>query len=357
MGLFTWFQNIPNRMTPAPFRLLQIGSAFWQSKALYTATKLDIASVLGDESLGVTEIASRASSQTDGTYRLLRLLVAMGVFEEISPRVFQNNKVSNFLRKDNPMNVRPMILMHNSEQMNRPRGEMMDEGILNGRVPFEAAHGKDLFGYMDSDPEFSSLFSNAMDCVESFSGDSFVTDFDWARFYRVIDIGGSKGSKSASILRSNPQMEAIVVDREEVINKAQQQNEDLYESNISSRLTFEAGDLFGSIPEARNDKDIYLLSAVLHAFNDADCIKGLTNVANTIGETGARIAVMELIMPESNADLVSASFDMQMFMGTNGKERNMDEWKALISQSGLVLEEIVGLRNIGKILVLRRPDS
>jgi len=32
-----WLQNIPNKVTPAPFRLMQIGSAFWQSRALYVA--------------------------------------------------------------------------------------------------------------------------------------------------------------------------------------------------------------------------------------------------------------------------------------------------------------------------------
>ena len=44
-----WLQNIPNKITPPPFRLIQIGSAFWQSRALYVAARLDIATVLGDD--------------------------------------------------------------------------------------------------------------------------------------------------------------------------------------------------------------------------------------------------------------------------------------------------------------------
>lgn len=34
MKFGAWLQSIPNKLTPAPFRLVQIGSAYWQSRAL-----------------------------------------------------------------------------------------------------------------------------------------------------------------------------------------------------------------------------------------------------------------------------------------------------------------------------------
>ncbi|MGZ8184018.1 MAG: hypothetical protein ACXWT1_18880 [Methylobacter sp.] len=58
--------------------------------------------------------------------------------------------------------------------------------------------------------------------------------------------------------------------------------------------------------------------------------------------------------PESKADFSSADFDMQMFMATRGRERTLPEWHRLFDQSGLALEERVGLQSLGKILVLRR---
>jgi len=103
-----WLQRLPNKLTPPPFRLIQIGSAFWQSRALYVAAHLDIASILGDEQLAVEIIATRVSAQADAIYRLLRMLAAMDIFEEVSPRFFQNNGQSTYLREDNPKNVRAM---------------------------------------------------------------------------------------------------------------------------------------------------------------------------------------------------------------------------------------------------------
>ncbi|MGZ5587261.1 MAG: methyltransferase family protein, partial [Methylobacter sp.] len=117
MKFSVWLQNIPNKFTPPPFRLIQIGSAFWQSRVLHVAVRLDIASALGDERLTVDVIAARVFAQPDAIYRLLRMLAAMGIFDEVSPRVFKNNALSGYLREDNPKNVRAMILMHNSLEM------------------------------------------------------------------------------------------------------------------------------------------------------------------------------------------------------------------------------------------------
>jgi hypothetical protein len=104
--LAAWLQNVLNKIIPPPFRLIQIGSAFWQSRALYIATRLDIASALNNEALSVESIASLVSAQPDAAYRLLRMLASMGIFDEVSPRVFRNNALSEYLREDNPNSMR-----------------------------------------------------------------------------------------------------------------------------------------------------------------------------------------------------------------------------------------------------------
>ena len=49
MRFGAWLQALPGRLTLPPFRLVQIGSAFWQSRALHVAARLDVATRLGDE--------------------------------------------------------------------------------------------------------------------------------------------------------------------------------------------------------------------------------------------------------------------------------------------------------------------
>jgi len=352
MKFAAWLQNIPNKITPPPFRLVQIGSAFWQSRVLYVAVRLDIASVLGDERLATDAIAARVSAHPDAVYRLLRMLAAMGIFDEVSPRFFRNNALSAYLREDNPKNVRAMVLMHNSMEMSLPWYEHLEQGVRNGEVPFQLAHSQELYDYMDGHAELDALFARAMDSVESLAGDSFATDFDWGRFSRIIDVGGSKGSKSLAILKRHPHLTALVCDRNQVIQTAAAYWSGKESPALLSRLSYQAGNALDSVPAAQNNKDIYLLSAVLHGMADEHCIKVLRNLAAACANTGARIALMELVVPELKADFSSAAFDMQMFMATRGRERTLPEWQSLFAESGLALEQVVGLQSIGKILVL-----
>jgi len=242
----TWLQSIPSRMVPAPFRLMQISSAFWQSRALYVAARFDIATVIGDGELSAEEIAKRVAAQPDATYRLLRLLAAVGIFEEVTAGVFRNNKLSAPLREDLPQSIRPMILMHNSGPMSRPWYEQLESGVRDGGVPFERVHGQELFAYMDEYPEFDALFSRAMDSVEALIGDSFATDFDWGRFRRVIDVGGSRGSKAATILKRHPGLQALVFDRPRVIEEAREYWTDRNDPPLLARLHFQGGETCSS---------------------------------------------------------------------------------------------------------------
>lgn len=162
-----WLQNLPNKIVPPPFRLMQIGSAFWQSRALYVAVRLDIAGALADAELSIETLAERVAADADALYRLLRMLVAMGVFEEAADKRFKNNKLSSYLRLDHPNSVRAMVLMHNSPEMGRPWFEQLEQGVRNGGVPFELAHGQAFYDYLDANPEFDALFAQAMDSVEA----------------------------------------------------------------------------------------------------------------------------------------------------------------------------------------------
>lgn len=352
-----WLQNLPNKLVPPPFRLIQIGSAFWQSRALYVAARLDIAGALVNGEASAETLAERVAADADALYRLLRMLAAMGVFEEVSPRRFRNNTLSSCLCPDHPHSVRAMVLMHNSPEMSRPWFEQLEQGVRSGGVPFERAHGQAFYTYLDGNPEFDKLFAQAMDSVEALSGDCFATDFDWSRFERIIDVGGSKGAKSLAILKRHPHLKALVADREQVIQGAAQFWKDQGDDAALQRMSFEACDLLQSVPQAHSGKDIYLLSAVLHGFDDATCIAALSNVANAAADCDATIAVMEMVMPDSRTDIATAAFDMQMFVNTRGRERTLGEWRQLFDQSGLVLQEVVGLQTFGKILVLRARSA
>jgi hypothetical protein len=349
-------QAWPNRMTPPSFRLLQIGSAFWQSRVLYVAARLDLATVLADQPSSAADLAGKVGADARSLQRLLRMLCAMGVFDELAPGSYRNNKLSDALRGDRPRNVRAMVLMHNSPEMSRPWFEQLEQGIRSGDSPFRLQHGQELYDYMDKHAEFDALFAQAMDQVEALTGDSFATEFDWKAFDRIIDVGGSKGAKSMAILKRHPHLQALVLDRSQTIQNAASFWHGRQESGVAeclARMRFEVGDVLASVPAASSSRDAFLLGAVLHGFDDDTCVQALRNVAQAAAPKGASIVLLEMLMPDQHADLSTASFDLQMFMGTRGCERTLSEWESLFERANLRLVEIVHLASFGKMLVLR----
>jgi len=354
MRFAIWLQQIPNRITPPPFRLIQIGSAFWYSRVLYIGAKTGLADEIGDKEKSTSSLADTLQLNEDHLYRLMRMLASIGVFTETSHRTFKNSKLSDYLRKDNPKNVRAMVLMHNSSEMVKPWIETLESSIRDGGIPFEKINGVGLFEYMNQHGEFDALFSQAMDSVENVAGVEFLDDFNWSQFKRIIDVGGSTGSKSLSILKANPELKAVVFDRPEVIRGAREKWQSKETGSVLARMEFIGGDALESIPEAESDGDVYLFIAVFHALDDNDCRKILHNLKAAMGNKSSYAVIGDAVSSEVNIDSMTASMDMQMLMGTKGRERTLSEWKQLLNDTGFDIENVMDIRTFAKFIVLRK---
>lgn len=352
LAFANWLATLPNRMTPPPFRLIQIGSAFWQSRALYVAAKLGVADSLVGGERGTAELAEELTLHEDNLYRLLRMLSSIGVFMELPGRRFTHSKLSEYLRSDHPQTVRDMVLMHNSPQMSTPWMEALEPAIRSGEIPFQRSHGATLFDYMDQHPEFDALFSRAMDAVEGLTGTAYLQDFDWSRFERIIDVGGSLGSKSIAILEQHPGLKALVFDRPPVIAGAAQHWQELGKEALLERMEFAGGDMLQKIPQATGPGDLYLFVAVFHGMGDEEANRVLDQLQQAMRNSGARALIADTVAEECGIDPTVAGFDMQMLMGTRGRERTHSEWQTLLQQSGLQIDEIVDIRSFPKFIVV-----
>tara|TARA_R100001377_G_scaffold54850_1_gene32427 strand:+ start:1155 stop:2273 length:1119 start_codon:yes stop_codon:yes gene_type:complete len=344
---------LPNKLVPPPFRLIQIGSAYWQSRALYVATELGVADTIGDDELPSDEIATKLKLDSDYLYRLLRMLASIGVFEESTERHFRNNKLSDCLRSTSRQNVSSMILLHNSPEMSHAWFEELGPALRSGEVPFVQSHGEELFDYLDHHPKLDNLFTSAMESVEALTGSDYLDDFDWGQFDRIIDVGGSSGSKSIAILNRHPHLQALIFDRPQVIENALLHRQKDIDSQVLARITYSGGNMLESIPSACSERNIFLLFAIFHGMGNPDAEKILINLREAFGQHRASIAIVDCVADAKGIDPTVASFDMQMLIGTRGRERTETEWKYLLERCGFVLQEVISLRTFAKLLLVR----
>ena len=348
LGFADWMQSIPNNMMPPPMRLIQIGSLFWQSRVLYVAARLDLATLLGETTMPIEALAQKAGCHADSLYRLLRMLISMGIFAEPEAGSIANNKASASLDENNPQCVRAMILMHNSLEMTRPWTEELEQGIRTGDVPFRLAFGSTLFDYMDHHAEFESLFAKAMDSTEALVGNGFLTDFDWGRYERLIDVGGSKGSKAIVILKQFPKLKAVVFDRPQVIEQARDYWQGRVDPDVLERIEFIAGDAREGVPVA-GDNDVYLLCAVFHGLSEGDSIRILRNIR---AASKVDVAIFEAVLAGQGDFLMLTAFDIQMLMRTEGRERTANQWQKLCDEAGYRIAHSYDTRSLWKLQML-----
>lgn len=370
-----WLQALPRKLTPPPFQLMQINTGLWHARALHAAVVLDLATHLGDGACTTRELAAQTDAQADGIGRLLRLLSALGVFQEATPpgekaprteatRTWSNNAASHWLRSDRSESLRDLILFQQDEALVEPwirhllpslRGEAEENGAGHPPSPFERCHGRPLFDWLGDHPHLDARFAAAMDRVDALAGEAFATDFDWSRFRRIIDLGGSRGAKSLAILRHHPGLSALIVDRPTVVAEAQA-HWAAHPAPDSERLHFQAGDFFQGVPPAEPG-DVYLLAAIFHALDDQESRTLLTHLAQAralavTGDTPAPIVVLDLLLPEQGCGLAEATLDMQMWATTRGRERTRREWETLLAPTGLDIREEIGLCSLARMLVI-----
>lgn len=84
---------------------------------------------------------------------------------------------------------------------------------------------------------------------------------------------------------------------------------------------------------------MYLLRMVLHDWPDSDCFKILTRLSAAMGPDG-RIVIMDMILPQPGTikkeqEALLRQKDLVMKQNFNAKEREFEEWKALMAEAGL----------------------
>jgi UTP-glucose-1-phosphate uridylyltransferase/ubiquinone/menaquinone biosynthesis C-methylase UbiE len=143
----------------------------------------------------------------------------------------------------------------------------------------------------------------------------------------VCDVGGGTGALSIAMGALRPDLRLVCFDRSEVVSLAQTQN------RRTPNVTFVAGDFFSDpIPGA----DLYILSRVLHDWDDGHATQLLHNLARSFSSSSRLLVVDRVKTPGNRLGLLS----LHMMFLQNACERAVDEWKELYSSAPFNLESI-----------------
>src|SRR6476469_2301310 len=175
----------------SPAKIMHVGFAFWSSKVLLTAVKLDLFSLLSDNNKTAAEIKEALQLQERGLHDFLDTLVALGFLyrEGIDATAKYCNTLETevFLDRRKPSYVGGILEMANNRLY--PFWINLEEALKTGLPQNEAKTGnRRMFEELYADEARLEEFIAAMGGIQHGNFIAFAKSFDFSRYRTHCDI-------------------------------------------------------------------------------------------------------------------------------------------------------------------------
>jgi hypothetical protein len=312
--------------TPADV-LLEVSMSHAIPRCLHVVADLGIADALDDVPRTAEELAAATGTHANALHRVLRALSAFKIFQA-NGAGWMHTPASRLLRSDHPQSMRSFVRMIGMP-MYWEVFKSLEYTVRTGLSAGEKLVPGGLWGYLAADPERNRIFNEAMIGKAHAQIAGIIRAYDFSGYKSIADIGGGHGHLLQAVLAAAPQAKGILFDQPHVVEQV---------SKIASdQLRLQAGDFFkDGLPVC----DAYLIMQVIHDWNDDQALTILKGIRRAAPE-GAKLLLIEAIIPEGSDPNWVTSMDLQMLTLLTGRERTEQEYKALLAAAGFRLNRSI----------------
>ncbi|NUT94687.1 MAG: methyltransferase [Saccharothrix sp.] len=306
--------------------VLDLATGAWRTQAVAVAAELGIADLLAGGPRSTAELAHLAGARVDNLHRLLRLLACHGVFRQHGDR-WALTDVGAMLRSDVPGSQRDLTRAYGTFFYRA--FELLAHTVRTGGCAFTEAFSRDPFDHFAAHPDDARVFAGAMAAGSTFF-DHLAEALDLPRDAVVVDVGGGDGRLLGTLLAATPGARGVLYDLPHAIASAGPAL-----TGCADRTTLVAGDFFTD-PLPRGD--VYVLSRVLHDWDDDRCATILRNV-RAAAPAGATLVVVERPIPDDHLAPLPLGYDVHMMVNNvRGRERTLSQYRDLLHHNGFTLD-------------------
>ncbi len=296
------------------------------TQAIHVAATLGLADLLADGPRASDDLAAATGAHSDALYRLLRALASVGVFREEDGHRFALTPLGDGLRSDAPESVGGWAAFVGDPYYWQAWGALL-HSVRTGENAFRHVHGTDPWTLRARDPDRSAAFDRAMTSLSRQVAAAVLVAYDFGRFETVVDVGGGNGAFLAAILAKHAAMRGVLFDQPHVVSGA---GSLLEAAGVADRCEVVGGSFFDAVPRGG---DAYVLKAILHDWEDADCVRILRTCRRAMAD-GATLLVVERELGPPNEHPDSKFSDLNMLVAPGGRERSPEEYAALLEAAG-----------------------
>jgi hypothetical protein len=316
--------------------LSQFVWAYRFSQLVYVAAELRIAEQLKDGAKHFKELARVSRAHPESLYRVLRALASAGIFNQLEGGRFELNASAEGLLSDAPGSSHAGALL--SGQLFYAAWGNLLHSVRTGKNAFEQTFGgMNLWEYCEQNPAVGQVFAATMSERVSSIAAAVIEAYDFARFSRIVDVGGGRGVLLATLLQANPSARGVLFDQTQVVQSAQ---EVLRAAGVLPRCEIVTGSFLDSVP---GGGDVYILSAILHDWDDVKSAQILTNCRRAM-QANRTLLIVERAIGSEKPTLKAALSDVGMMVVFGGRERTRAEYQSLLDGAGFELTNVIPTR-------------
>jgi len=321
---------------------MKLVTGTWVSQAISVAAKLGVADKLAAGPRSADDLAVDCACHARSLYRLLRALASIGIFSELPDRRFQLTPLAEDLRSDSSHSMRYAAIMLGEPHHYGAWGNLHG-AVQSGGIAFNEVFGVPVFEYFDRNAEADDVFNRAMTELSRNAHFAIIDAYDFSHIETLVDVGGGYGALLSAILLANPHLQGVLFEQPHVIDEGSSY---LESSGAADRIRTAPGDFFQAVPEGG---DAYILSTVIHDWNDDESVQILQNIRRAIRPEG-RLLLVEQVLQGPNASDFGKFADLNMLVMTGGGERTEAEFRELYARAGFELLRIIPTRSSSAII-------
>ena len=325
--------RLHQKLAPAPVAMTELILGHMVSQAIAAAAELGVADALANGPLHGDELARRVGANPAALARLLRALIARGIFRELRDGRYALTPLADSLCSDAPVSMASWARFCGSQEY-RELWSFLVDAVRTGESVVLSRQGTDAFSYLAQRPELASLFNDGMTAISEAAAASVVAAYDFGRFPVVVDVGGGQGRLLAEILAVTPSARGVLFDLPDVVTGAPVV---LDRAGVSSRVRVESGSFFDTVPTGG---DAYILQLVIHDWRDEAAQTILRNIAAAAHDQ-ATLLLVEMVIPQHHREFAGNWADLEMLVLSDGHERTAAQHRELLRRSGFHLTRII----------------
>ncbi|WP_308425177.1 methyltransferase family protein, partial [Wenjunlia tyrosinilytica] len=165
----------------SPDPILELGTAYFASRALMSAVELDLFTALAEGPAGLEEIRERLGLHRRAAGDFLEALTALGMLERTGDDRYRNSALAaRYLDRGRPSYVGGFAELSGTALF--PAWTRLTEGLRSGEPQVEQPKDGDFFARTYQDPGRVRRFLSSMDAVNGRLAEELARCVDWSRY-------------------------------------------------------------------------------------------------------------------------------------------------------------------------------